>query len=168
MSSQTDSMLLRHIEDSGSLRIRVLDQNVNLAVTQLTNQFGVDLANGLRFVGHWTANLDEQIDVTAFELIIDPRPEQRDPRTFTQHGFGSAFDGVDLGWGQAHGGCAWPGCFVGLVLEMEACLKPFHLGNKWLYKNRATGRASAVALEQPGSFVQKTREAALGRLRIHD
>ena len=48
-------------------------------------------------------NFDHQIDVAAFGLVVHARTKQRDLRPLPQHGLRRAFDGVNLGGGQAHG-----------------------------------------------------------------
>jgi hypothetical protein len=50
-------------------------------------------------------SFNQQVNVTAFALIIQSGAIKPNLRALTQHGLRSAFDGVNLGGGQAHGFC---------------------------------------------------------------
>jgi hypothetical protein len=95
-------VLLGHAEDGCGLRLGVLNQDVDLAVTQLADESGVNFPYGLGFVDNGMVCLQEQINVAAFELVIGPRTKQYDLRALAQHGGRGAFDGVNLVGCQAH------------------------------------------------------------------
>lgn len=46
---------------------------------------------------------DVEVDIATFLLVVNPRAKQRDLHALAQHGLRGAFDGVDLGGGEAHG-----------------------------------------------------------------
>ncbi len=102
--SQAHPCLPGYFNDWRRRAAGVAQQYVNFSVAQLTDELGVNLPNGLRFVGDWRCQFDQQVDVTTLEAIVDPRAKQRDLRTLTQHRVHGALDGVDLAGGQAHGG----------------------------------------------------------------